>query len=132
MKKINEPLPENGAPKQSYRGYVRENLDRVESKIAFGHPHELIRQELNQEGGFESSLLTFRDALTRARRWKEARDRSLNSPPVVVSASKVMEASQAKPSPNSSINQPASSVDVDRYFKAPSLFRPKGAPHDKT
>ena len=132
MNKNTEPKPENSALKQSYRGYVRESLDRVESKIAFGHPHELIRQELNQEGGFESSLLTFRDALTRARRWKEARDRASDGSTAVVSASKAVEDALVKPSPNVSITHPKPLVDTDRYFKAPSLLRSKGVPHEKT
>lgn len=121
--------------KQSYRGYVREHLDLIESKIAFGHPHELIRQELNH-AGFESSLLTFRDALTRARRWREGKVSSPQSVGFLDSSRKAADGASANPSPgsspNTSYNPPALSDDAGRYFKAPSLFRPKGQPHEKT
>ncbi len=52
--------------KQSFRGYVREHLERIELRITYGHPHELIRRELAKEG-FDATLSSFRDALMHAR-----------------------------------------------------------------
>ena len=116
--------------KQSYRGYVREHLARIESKIDFGIPHELIRQELAREG-FEGSLLTFRDALSKARKWrndKSSRDSKVSAAKAQVTSENINLARSLAAAP---INSGDSSVPTEKYFARQSMLKRKGTSHDK-
>lgn len=118
------------ALKQSYRGYVREHLARIESKIDFGIPHELIRQELAQEG-FEGSLLTFRDALSKARKWRDdksprASKASAAKAQVTPTSVTLAQSLEAAPSVSGDLTIPTES-----YFARQSMLKRKGTSHDK-
>lgn len=112
--------------KQSYRGYVREHLERIESKIAFGHPQELIRQELAMEG-FEASLLTFRDALGRARKWRDGKNRQEIKRPARNNKAQATEVKNLKQNHASPRQKDVTSTDTDRYFARKSMLTRKGS-----
>jgi hypothetical protein len=56
--------------KQSLAGVIRERLTTIESRLEFGIRQEVLISELKEEG-FDTTLATFRNALLRARQWRE-------------------------------------------------------------
>lgn len=112
--------------KQSYRGYVREHLVRIEEMIAFGHSHAAIRATLLEEG-FEATLSSFRDALMHARKWKRKINEE-NLTQVVKEKKAVMaqvsaQMNQKEISVDSQVTKTDQTNDVDQFFKRKSLFR---------
>lgn len=114
------------ANRQSYRGYVRQHLLRIEEMIAFGHSHEAIRTKLREEG-FEGTISSFRDALMHARKWR----RNLEKEKAAISE-KVSSPEVAKQATRKNQNEQTANVkdkktdqtnDVDQFFKRKSLFR---------
>ena len=112
--------------KQSFRGYVREHLERIELKITYGHPHELIRRELAMEG-FDATLSSFRDALMHARKWKKKRGGSAALSPIKEDAAGVVhpapQTNQDKTAVNPSEPKAHGEKAVDDYFKRTPLFK---------
>jgi alanyl-tRNA synthetase len=112
--------------KQSFRGYVREHLERIELKITYGHPHELIRRELAKEG-FDATLSSFRDALMHARKWKRKLGSSEAPSPIKQDATEVNDSApqtnQGKREANSSGSKAHGETAVDDYFKRTPLFK---------
>jgi alanyl-tRNA synthetase len=112
--------------KQSFRGYLREHLDRIELKITYGHPHELIRRELAKEG-FDATLSSFRDALMHARKWKKKMGNSANPSPIKQDATETNhpapQTNQGKTAGNSSESKAHGEKAVDDYFKRTPLFK---------
>jgi hypothetical protein len=101
--------------KQSYRGYVREHLERIEEMVAFGHSHDAIRTKLCEEG-FDAPLASFRDALMHARKWK----RNLDDKNL---AQVVKEKTPSVAQATSHTNQKEPADGVDHYFKRKLLFK---------
>jgi hypothetical protein len=114
--------------KQSFRGYVREHLERIELKIAYGQPHELIRRELAKEG-FDATLSSFRDALMRARRWKKKLDGSSAPSPIkpeaVEAASSAPQTNQGTVTSSTAESKAHGKTNVDDYFKRNPIFKPR-------
>jgi hypothetical protein len=74
--------------KQSLAGVIRERLTTIESRLEFGIRQEVLISELKEEG-FETTLATFRNALLRARQWREKKQE--NSAPSQIGKSYIEE-----------------------------------------
>ncbi len=112
--------------KQTYRGYVREHLARIEEMVAFGHSHDAIRNKLCEEG-FDAPLASFRDALMHARKWKRNLDEKnlaqvvkKKTPAVAQTTSQTDQKEQSGVLQDSQ-KEPADGVD--HYFKRKLLFK---------
>ncbi len=112
--------------KQSYRGYVREHLARIEEMVAFGHPHDAIRVKLCEEG-FDAPLSSFRDALMHARKWRKTLEEKKllqvveEKTPAVAQATS--QTNQKEPSVKLQDSQKEPADGVDQYFKRKLLFK---------
>lgn len=57
-------------PPQTLNGVIRERLEDIEKRLAFGVRQEVILDELRTLG-YETTIDTLRNALWRARKWRQ-------------------------------------------------------------
>lgn len=58
-------------PPQTLNGVIRERLEDIERRLAFGVRQEVILEELRSQGYETTTIDTLRNALWRARKWRE-------------------------------------------------------------
>lgn len=59
---------------------MREKLPEIERQLEIGIRQEAIVSEINQSGGFDTTLANFRNELVRARRWQAGKE--VSAPPL--------------------------------------------------
>ncbi len=105
--------------KQSFSGFIRQHLTSIESKLEAGFSHQSILEEFALLG-FVTSIKTFRNAVYRARRRSERREKNkFLEPPKSTCESLPSKSNQMLISPLD-----AKSISKPGVRSAPGAFRP--------
>lgn len=99
--------------KQSFAGLVREKLELIEQRLEVGVRQDVILAELNRDGGHDTTLANFRDALFRARKWREKKlSSNTYSKPLLATRSRI-ETPRVKEPEIKSLNWQGTAKDED-------------------